>query len=284
MILDGNEKETNPEHKHVVENIAEIIKYNSVKFEHSNSTTKTKHHADNEPPLLISNGLEVHSKTRKKELVNMLYNAGLSISYDRVITLRTQIASQVCNEYLQKGFVYPFNLHSGVFTTAAIDNIDHILTSTSALSSIHWTGISIFQHPDKELPEIEFRFVTEKKSDLKIQLPTSYTDIQPVLPKKPEPPKTTALLISDSFKIDTETKSWIEAIISDDQQISTSFSSFFSQQKTKKVYTSKGSLLPLIPESINSLAVIRHCMLQVQKIVKEANPDQRPVITGDHFM
>ena len=32
------------------------------------------------------------------------------------------------------------------FTTAAVDNIDHNLSSTSTNDSFHGTGISLFQH------------------------------------------------------------------------------------------------------------------------------------------
>ena len=42
--------------------------------------------------------------------------------------------------------VCPLNLKKGVFTTAAVDNIDHNPTAASAKSSFHGTSISLFQH------------------------------------------------------------------------------------------------------------------------------------------
>ena len=39
-----------------------------------------------------------------------------------------------------------------LFTTAAVDNIDHNPTSRTAQDSFHGTGISLFQHPSAENP------------------------------------------------------------------------------------------------------------------------------------
>ena len=38
-------------------------------------------------------------------------------------------------------------MHHKVFTTAAIDNIDHNPSSTTAKESFYGTGVSLFQHP-----------------------------------------------------------------------------------------------------------------------------------------
>ncbi|VDI47352.1 Hypothetical predicted protein, partial [Mytilus galloprovincialis] len=43
----------------------------------------------------------------------------------------------------------------GLFTTAAVDNIDHNPSSTTAKTSFHGTGISIFQHPSDDISGIE---------------------------------------------------------------------------------------------------------------------------------
>jgi hypothetical protein len=42
-----------------------------------------------------------------------------------------------------------------VFTTAAVDNVDHNPSSTTSKSSFHGTGISIFQHPTDDNDGVE---------------------------------------------------------------------------------------------------------------------------------
>ena len=41
----------------------------------------------------------------------------------------------------------------GIFVGEAIDNIDHNLNSTTAKSTIHWTGVLMFQYPDTTTEE-----------------------------------------------------------------------------------------------------------------------------------
>ena len=45
-----------------------------------------------------------------------------------------------------------FKLKSGLFTTAAVDNIDYNPTLATAKESFHGTGISLIQHPS-HIPE-----------------------------------------------------------------------------------------------------------------------------------
>ena len=40
-------------------------------------------------------------------------------------------------------------------------------------------------------------------------------------------------------------------------------------------------LLPLLNESINSPATVKHCMTVIQKVVKKVNPGQITIITAD---
>ena len=51
----------------------------------------------------------------------------------------------------------PPNLREGLFTTAAIDNIDHNPSSTTTTDALHGTGISLFQHPRNYGDERECR-------------------------------------------------------------------------------------------------------------------------------
>ena len=67
----------------------------------------------------------VHARTIKRKLVDRLAEEGVSISYDCVMNLRRSISSSVCMEYQANDLVCPVDLEKNVFTTAAIDNLDH---------------------------------------------------------------------------------------------------------------------------------------------------------------
>ena len=105
-------------------------------------------------------------------------------------------------EYQANGLVCPVDLEKNVFTTAAIDNLDHNPRSATSESSFHDTIISVFQHADYHLSLLSFR-VDANNSGRKKQgkLPVSYTDIQPTVSGKPEPPVPSDI-DPDSFFLD----------------------------------------------------------------------------------
>ena len=80
-----------------------------------------------ETPVPIYIGLMLHAHTRKKELVDRLNHLGISISYDRVLRLSADIGNRVCEQFHREQVVCPPKLHGSVFTSAAVDNIDHNL-------------------------------------------------------------------------------------------------------------------------------------------------------------
>ena len=57
-----------------------------------------------------------------------------------------------------------------------------------------------------------------------------------------------------------------------------SFSAFYSQQVVKNICKSTSQLMPLLRESMNLPAMVRHCM---QGVTKKLNPEQSTVITAD---
>ena len=124
--------------------ICELLHYN-IKRKSATTMTATKRKV-NESPLPLYIGLMIHSKTRKKGLIDELSTLGLSVPYKRVVEIQTNITKQLCKEYQDQETVCPPRLQEGLFTVTAIDNLDHNPTSTTASKSFHGTGISIFQY------------------------------------------------------------------------------------------------------------------------------------------
>ena len=128
--------------------ILQLLRFNSSACKKvKQSPDVPRHNAARETSLPIYLGIMLHSKTRKRELVDKLFELGLTVSYDRVLNISTELGNKVCHHYETKGVVCPPELKGGLFTTAAIDNIDHGPSSTSSHDLFHGTGISLFQHP-----------------------------------------------------------------------------------------------------------------------------------------
>ena len=70
----------------------------------------------------------------------MLHEHGVSISYDRVLEISAQLGDATVSKYVEDGVVCPPVLRRGLFTTSAMDNIDHNPTATTATTSFHGTS------------------------------------------------------------------------------------------------------------------------------------------------
>ncbi|KAK3731974.1 hypothetical protein QZH41_003373 [Actinostola sp. cb2023] len=112
---------------------------------------------------------------------------GLCIAYDRLMCISTGIANKVIARFEQDGVVCPPTLRTNIFTSAAVDNIDHNPSATTAKDSFHGTAISLVQHPtnenkgdDRGITVFDGTVTTEKKI---APLPDTYHNVPPsVLP------------------------------------------------------------------------------------------------------
>ena len=168
-------------------------------------------------------GVFLHNKTRKRELVDTFHELGLLVTFDRVLEISTDLGTKICKYYDRLNTVSPPQLIKGVFTTSAVDNINHQTSSTTAKSSFNGTGISVFQHfstseqttngesamPLEESPDCTV--VTPISSQKRLpKLPLSYTQVPPVtegklscaVPSLAKPVTMECPLVSRSIKLE----------------------------------------------------------------------------------
>ena len=75
----------------------------------------------------------IHTKIQKRELVDNLYELGLSISYDHVLEISAKLGNKICHWCMMEKAICPPKLRCELFTSAAVDNIiDHNPSSISA--------------------------------------------------------------------------------------------------------------------------------------------------------
>ena len=96
MILSGTnitkQRETCNKMSGPVQSMTELMTFNIIKRGRS-KTTSLCHNLEWETSLLLYLGLLIHNKTRKRDLVDILYQHGVSISYDRVLQISTDEAN-----------------------------------------------------------------------------------------------------------------------------------------------------------------------------------------------
>jgi hypothetical protein len=297
MIMDGPNimNKVTEKVRQATLSMAQLLQYNSY-VKRRPSSTGTHHNKNRETPLPIYLGMMIHANTRKRELVDTLFHLGLSISYDRVMDIFMDMANEAASQYENDGVVCPLILRDGLFTTAAVDNIDHNPSSNTARDSFHGTGISLFQNRKKETDgtKRERANLQPGTANKKIpQLPETYTILTPVAFKKkdPEIPETTGPLTCNTAPLEAaledETK-WqknTQRLIN--QQVQNiddpiAWAAFHSNEKQSRNFdVTITSLLPLFPDDSKSVAMIRHSMDVIKQAVEHLNPGQIPVLTVD---
>ena len=63
-----------------------------------------------------------------------------------MLEISTELGKKLCSLYHREKVVCPPEVKCSLFTTAAVDNIDHNPSSTSSHDAFHGTCISLSQH------------------------------------------------------------------------------------------------------------------------------------------
>ena len=260
----------------------------------TNKSSFVRHSTSQETPVPIFIGLMLHAQTRKKEVVDRMFNLGISMSYDRVLRLSAEIGNTICQHFHMEQVVYPPTMRSRVFTTAAVDNIDHNLSATTAKNSFHGTGISLQQHHtsvDAGLRR-EISIIGGNAGSRKVgPLSYIYTNVPPVASSVKQPvPKTslTSLKRNDFKKYAEGDYRWLvnaRYLIeqnSDKTSENISWAAYHSryQDPGDRIIT-RTALLPLFQVSAHTAAMIKHSMDVVKCAVEHLNTGQTPVLTFD---
>lgn len=171
-----------------------------------------------------------------------------------------------------------------------MDNIDVDPSSTTASSSFHGTGISLFQHPSVPAEGIDCeRIILGGVSGMKTvgRLPNYYTDVPPVTASKKGSAIPCTGLSSLEAKLEHNELEWLECVREviemeeeNDDYKDISWSAFHAQRQSTQQYPSTSSaLLPLFHESAATVGC--NAMDVVNQAIKHLNPGQIPVIAFD---
>ena len=84
--------------------IAQLLMFNSISRARDRKEPSNTHHTrDKECPLPIYASLKIHGATRDRSLIDAFFKLGMCISYDRVLSISTDIANSVIARYEREG-------------------------------------------------------------------------------------------------------------------------------------------------------------------------------------
>ena len=275
MIIDGSNIKVNSDNvtePQTALTISQLLQFNSSFRRPSSVTVPTSryHSTEREPPLMLYLGLLLHAKTRKRDLIDKLYDFGLCVSYDRILAISTAMGNGVSARFEDENVVCPPKLRFSLFTTAAVDNIDHNPSSTTAKGSLHGTGI-LFQHPsenstgeDRGIIILNETVQTKKLTLLPDQYsnapPSVLPNREPVLPEKKGELKSNCQLIQ--LALEKEEK-WLNHVKDELEKENTadiklSWAAYHASQleQNEQSIPEITSLLPLFKEEAKSAAMM----------------------------
>ena len=293
MLLNGTDvRDQISEDSQATLTIAQLIVFNLMTHK---SPSKVRHSLDREPPLPLYLGMKIHTEIRSKSLIKQLYNLGLSVSYDRILQVESQLATRVCQNFKNKGVVVPSQFSHGPFVAAALDNLDYNPSSTTAVGSFHGTGISLFQFPKvSNLGTKQDNIMSYPLDSKNLELPTSYSVVPAVAMDKAkvEVPKMCDMSEPifghfDGARI--QERKWMnEAIKNLEKDVlekgnAVSWSAYHAamQEQDEDHMKTLSYLLPLFYEKAATPAMIKHGMDVVRLATEYLNPEQIPVIAFD---
>ena len=291
MILSGLDIEnTEAQDSQPCLTVCQTIIFNGKERRGRSKTGQTRHTKSREPPLPLYIGLTIHATTRSKALIMKLYELGLSVSYQRIMEIEESLASSVSEQFVADGCVVPASLRKGLLTIGALDNLDHNPSSTTAASSFHGTGISLFQLPTAgnhgELRD-PIRLPSQGSGH---SLPEKYAVVHPVelstnssvIPARITKETGCSLIFEKG-----EEKRWMEEtlvkfdkenVMADDMLM---WAAFHSAKQVEKDPPALTALLPIFYEKAATPAMIKHGMDVIRQATTFLNPGQVPVITVD---
>ena len=127
MLLEGPNivKQTDRPVRFEALTIAQLIRHNSVKHRRKSLSTTAHHGHNQDMPLPLYVGMMLYAQTRKRGFIDKMFELGISILYDRVLQLSTDLSNCVSKCCKENQVVVPTSFRKGMFTTSAVDNTDH---------------------------------------------------------------------------------------------------------------------------------------------------------------
>ena len=192
----------------------------------------------------------------------------------------------------------PPKMRSGLFTTGAVDNIDHNPSSVTAKDSFHGTGISLMQHPSHECAGLDRGVLVINQSTPSTKsiapLPPAYTSVSPAALKTKQftAPKVQGPVrppdLQTAARAADEENEWLKVVMAAlekeelDKGDWVSWSAYHADiQQAVIPPAAINALLPLFLDNAHSVAMIRHSMDIVKAAVQHLNPGQAPVLAAD---
>ena len=162
--------------------VAGLVTFNSRTLKKTQSRSlshRRRHHKkERETSVSIYVGLKIYSMVRSRTLVQYLFELGICISYDRILSITKSLYDTLQKSYAEHGIFSLTHLRKGCFVVLVKDNIDKNATANLVSSHFHGTGISLlhleYENQGERLTTIDFSDSSHQSKKL-APLPAEYS-------------------------------------------------------------------------------------------------------------
>ena len=255
---------------------------------HSSSVTSLHRHVKKrETPVPVCVGLKLYAYLYTKTVIQCFFFLGLSISYDRCLSICNNISLNMLKKYDLEGVFVASHLTLETFTIIAKDNIDLNAISTK-VKHFHGISMTTTQFPSKENQGVKQNVIYNLRlldKSKKLALPEDYGIISEPPYRKNMPlslPVCTVnikyLKYKDTlFKTEFDKEiAWLKLFDSKNLPWS-SYNSDNSTCNNSDCVPGRHSLKPLINEKVNTPKSQYHCMGIIKKTINFTNKGQVPI-------
>ena len=154
LLIDGEMKTKNRSCSQAAMTVSGLITFNIHKLQKSPNSNiiHRRHNKKQETPVSIYVGLKIYSTVRSRNLIQRLFELGICISYDRILSITKSVYESLQKNFARYGVFLPTNIQKGHFVVLVKDNIDKNATANLVQSHYHGTSISLLQFPNPEIP------------------------------------------------------------------------------------------------------------------------------------
>ena len=144
---------------------------------HSTSVTSLRRHVkERETPVPVYVGLKLYAFLSTKTVIQRFFSLGLSILYDRCLSICNDIGLNMLKKYDLEGMFVGSHVTLEIFIIIANDNIELNARSTTVNKHFHRISKTTMQFPSKENQGVKQNviYVSLLDNSKKLALPEDY--------------------------------------------------------------------------------------------------------------
>ena len=141
MILYGPNVNGEVRESQACHSISQLCLHNAKRPVRKCDSTSQRHTPLREPPVPLYVGLNVHSLTRNKGIIENLEKLGLSVSYARILQVENLLAHNISKQFQKEGIVCPPSLRHGLYTvgaSTAVARAERNTLDVTTISGVAW--------------------------------------------------------------------------------------------------------------------------------------------------